>query len=223
MTVGGINIRIHVDEIIVFCFSGLIISTIIIFQVSNDFGGHRNILVNSLAKGQFPAPPIYYGLLYIFSFGLASSKIIWAATVFLISFFVAMKFSVTKYFVKEIINNRNTPFQNKQELGYLKLNRIVIIISSCLIIITPLSFGTSLYLGKIGINVWHNSTIMVEWPFALLLFIYSSNYLYNKEKRDFYLIIIFVIICILIKPSYFLAFVAAFPLMSLISESLVMR
>jgi hypothetical protein len=104
------------------------------------------------------------------------------------------------------------------ESEYLKLNRIVIFISSCLIIITPLSFGTSLYLGKIGINVWHNDTIIAEWPFALLLFIYSSNYLYYKEKRDFYRIIIFIIVCILIKPSYFLAFIAAFPIMSLISE-----
>lgn len=218
LSLGGKNIIDYLDVIIVFCLSGLIISTIIFFHITNDFGGRRDILINSLAKGQFPAPPVYYGLLYIFSFGLASGKIIFTATVFLISFFVAMKFSVTKYFVRKIMINSNPRFSNRSESEYLKSNRIVVFISSCLIIITPLSFGTSLYLGKIGINVWHNDTIIAEWPFALLLFIYSSNYLYYKEKRDFYRIIIFTIICILIKPSYFLAFIAAFPIMSLISE-----
>lgn len=208
-------IKKNIDFFLIAAAGALIVATMILFNVSNDFGAHRGILEQNLKAGSFPAPPIYYALLYVFSLGLASGKIIFLAIVFLMGVFIGLKYLVTKYVVGAIA----LPGVNDSGLklfGNLKTETLIKILSFCLIIITPLSFGRSLYLGKIGINIWHNSTIMAEFPFALLLFYFSEKYLLERETIKFRNLLIFMCLAILIKPSYFMAFALAFPLMNLI-------
>jgi hypothetical protein len=207
----------NLDFFGVFALGAMIVATLIFFNVSNDFGAHRSILDESLRAGSFPVPPVYYALLYVFSFGLASGKIIFLAIVFLAGFFIGLKYMVTKYLVKSI-DLPEVKYSSLKIFRNLKVETLIKILSFCLIIITPLAFGRSLYLGKIGINVWHNSTIIAEFPFALLLFIFSEKYLQNKETIKYRNLLLLICLVILIKPSYFLAFAVAFPLMNLINN-----
>lgn len=207
----------NIDFLAVASFGALIVATMILFKVSNDFGAHRSILEQNLNRGSFPVPPIYYALLYIFSFGIASGKTAFLAIVFLASTFIGLKYLVTRRLVGQIAFPE--AFHNRNELlGKLKVNTLIRILSLSLIVITPLSFGRGLYLGKIGINVWHNSTIIAEFPFALLLFLISWKYLTKRESVRFSHLLLLIILVILIKPSYFLAFTVAFPLMSLMNH-----
>lgn len=192
-----------------------IVATMIYFKVSNDFGAHRTILEKSLNAGSFPVPPIYYGLLYLISFGLASGKIIFVTISLLAGFFIGLKYLVTRHIVSQIALKDTYQYGSKL-FKKISLDNLIKILSFSMIILTPLSFGRSLYLGKIGINIWHNSTIIAEFPFALMLFYFSEKYLIKKEAVKYYNLLFLVCLVILIKPSYFLAFSVAFPVMNLI-------
>lgn len=207
-------IRKNIDFFFMAALGALIISTVIYFNVSNDFGAHRSILEHKLNDDSFPVPPLYYALLYILSFGLASGKIIFLAIVFLAGMFIGLKYLVTRYMVGQIaLPGANTP--GIELFGKFKTDTIIRVLTFCLMIVTPLSFGKYLYLGKIGINVWHNSTIIAEFPFALMLFMCSGRYLQKRESIRPFNLLLLTCMVILIKPSYFLAFAVAFPLMNL--------
>jgi hypothetical protein len=64
------------------------------------------------------------------------------------------------------------------------------------------------YIGKISPNVWHNSTVIFLFPFALLLFYKQSKMLVeeNATARELIEIFVLIIINILIKPSFFFVY-----------------
>lgn len=52
-------------------------------------------------------------------------------------------------------------------------------------------------------NVWHNSTILCMMPFAIVTFLLSIRQFEQYDKKRNGLIILFVVLCTLIKPSFF--------------------
>lgn len=69
--------------------------------------------------------------------------------------------------------------------------------------------------GQIPPNVWHNSTTIFLMPFVLALFWYSWQFLEKGELKLLYPIGLFLILNVLIKPSFFLCFAPVFPLFAL--------
>ena len=80
-----------------------------------------------------------------------------------------------------------------------------------------------LYLGNTPPNVWHNSTIIFLMPFAIWLFWNSYLFLEAGESRRLRSVIPLVVVNILAKPSFFLAFAVAFPAMALVRFGLTRR
>ncbi len=64
------------------------------------------------------------------------------------------------------------------------------------------------------INVWHNSTYIFMMPFAVLLFGAGMDFLESNGKRGLIELIVYSILNVLSKPSFFLCFAPAFLFMA---------
>jgi len=78
------------------------------------------------------------------------------------------------------------------------------------------SLDEFMYIGNYVPNVWHNSTVLFVFPFALLLFEQSYRQLtqYDAQRNNW--ILLFVFLNVFIKPSYFFVFVSVYPLLLLL-------
>lgn len=72
-----------------------------------------------------------------------------------------------------------------------------------------------MYIGNYVPNVWHNSTILFLFPFALLLFDLSYKQLQTYDSKRNWWIFGLILLNLFIKPSYFLVFICVYPLMML--------
>ena len=61
-------------------------------------------------------------------------------------------------------------------------------------------------------NVWHNSTILCMMPFAIVTFLLSIRQFEQYDKKRNGLIVLFVVLCTLVKPSFFFCYALAFPI-----------
>jgi len=78
------------------------------------------------------------------------------------------------------------------------------------------SLDEFMYIGNYVPNVWHNSTVLFMFPFALLLFEQSYRQLtqYDAQRNNWILLLTFL--NVFIKPSYFFVFVSVYPLLLLL-------
>ena len=78
----------------------------------------------------------------------------------------------------------------------------------------------NMYLGYCVPNVWHNSTILCCMPFAIGIYWLSvkqfNEYSANRNK----ILSLLVVLCVLVKPSFFFVYVVSYPLLMLISYRL---
>lgn len=71
------------------------------------------------------------------------------------------------------------------------------------------------YLGNIVPNVWHNPTTMLLMPVAMLQFVFAFRWLQRPTPGTWIITLLLGVVGMVIKPSYMLAFVPAFPLVAL--------
>ena len=75
--------------------------------------------------------------------------------------------------------------------------------------------ANNMYLGYYVPNVWHNSTILCMMPFAIACYLLSvKQFKEYSDKRNGY-IALFLVLSILIKPSFFFVYVIAYPIVML--------
>ena len=77
-----------------------------------------------------------------------------------------------------------------------------------------------MYIGNYVPNVWHNSTILFLFPFALLLFELSYKQLKAFNARRNIWIFLLVLLNLFIKPSYFFVFICVYPILLLFTYRL---
>lgn len=72
-------------------------------------------------------------------------------------------------------------------------------------------FLKKMYLGRTPSVVWHNSTIIAVFPFAILLFWRQLRLFDSKDtslfNKDVLIVILLVVLNILIKPSFIFVFI----------------
>ncbi len=69
---------------------------------------------------------------------------------------------------------------------------------------------TSIYLGQISANVWHNSTNILAAPFAIAAFFSGIHFLRSLSLRNATFFSALMVVCILAKPNFSLAFLPVF-------------
>lgn len=188
--------------------SGLVYSYILYYQIPSDIGAHTQILLRFLERDSFPTPPLYYALLYLLhfimpykeGFGLAAVVVLTAAGFF--------KYGISFKYLNTYCRGVD--------------GRRVAFFTWALMFFAPLTLfgleGEFWYLGKFTPLIWHNSTSLLSFPFCILLFYYSIQYLERRKNAFLIRIFITATIIVLIKPSFVFAFLPAFPLSILVID-----
>lgn len=195
------NLYKNFDLAFLFVFSVLLF-TYLLNYVATDIQAHL-LFVRNINSGIASYPPnfLFYILINLLS-GFSSNVVIMnVAVILILSLAVVFKYSISKKIIKSLLVAKNV------NLAELKLSVIVLGLFFCFAIPDPVSlvFLKKLYLGKIVPLVWHNSTTILLFPFAILLF-WKQVEIFANEKaitfKDISIIVVLVIFNIAIKPSF---------------------
>jgi hypothetical protein len=174
--------------------------------------------VSEIMKGKASFPPNfgYYFLTALFSGFSTNVYKELRTTVYILSIANAFRFAVTYKIIREYLF-----FENIRMLKVFQKIAILLLCLSLLYIFALPNetywINKRYYFGQIPANLWHNSTISLVYPFALLLFWESYKTLIGKEVNIYYLSFL-VIANILIKPSFIFVYAVGFPIFALIQE-----
>lgn len=198
-----------VDTIIIFVVSLLLFLVIMFYLDENtDLVAHARIAKEMNENGNlFSGNFLLYFLISLFSLFSTDLQVIKISLCVLLALAVTFKYNIIKcYFASFLIFKK---------AGFLSFSLSVIYILPLFYFLK--SFGIflnteNMYLGYYVPNVWHNSTVIFLFPFAILLYLLSFKQLNEYDKKRNYFIAILVILNVLIKPSFFFVFLIAYPL-----------
>ncbi|MDC8006299.1 hypothetical protein POV27_19755 [Aureisphaera galaxeae] len=195
------NFYRYFDFIFLFVFSVLLF-TYLLKYVATDIQAHL-LFVERINAGitAYPANFLFYVLINVLSGFSSNALFTYPAVVLLLSLAVVFKYGISKKILKSFVKVNNV-----SSLG-LKITLITLALFFCFAIPEPVSFVflKKMYLGKIVPHVWHNSTSILLFPFAILLF-WKQLELFSSEKpltfKKMAVVVLLVLINIAIKPSF---------------------
>ena len=198
---------------IIFAFF-LVIFILIFLYARTDITAHANIALeirNNIRPVVIPF--FYYFLLIIGTFFSDNIQYYYILSVLLLSILTFYRFYIVKKIYEEELLSIS-PSQNEK-------SKLVAWISAFLFIMvfsmptTAVFDKGCFYLGTIPPNVWHNSTIILVFPFALLLFWLSVNQIYSFDNKRLISILGLVVLNVISKPSFLFAYVPAYTILLL--------
>jgi len=193
------NIIIKHDSKIIFTIS-LVIFSFLIYVVNTDINRHIEAIpeINSI-NGAYPPNFLFYFIVNLFSGFSNNETLMLIQTIFLLSFTNLAKYTI----IKRIIRKSS----NSIYFSTFKINTLTLGLFFCFAIPDPFSYIMlkQMYLGKFVPMVWHNSTTIFLFPFAIALFWHQLKTFDLKRKtpyEELIILSILVIINIIIKPSF---------------------
>jgi hypothetical protein len=177
-------------------FYGLFIS------ITPDLNTHVGQIVK-INSNEISYPPnfLYYFLVNLFSGFSKNLEILSTVAIFLLSGAVTAKYIITIKMLEEF-SGVNTNNINKK---LITLFAFILVFSFAIPDFYNLFFLKNLYLGRIVPNVWHNSTTIFLFPFALMLFWKQFNLIKSASTpsfKDIVALSLLVVLNALIKPSF---------------------
>ena len=157
----------------------------------------------------YPVNFIYYFIVNIISLFSKDLYMIYLASCIVLGVSYTLKYEVTKFIIGKFIKTDAMSFNAK---------KMIITVSLLLMFVFAIQdyFGYFMfdrdYYGKIVPNVWVNSTTIFLFPFSLLLFWVQFKAFEDDKKITRHLLLILsllVILNILIKPSFYFAYLPA--------------
>jgi hypothetical protein len=181
----------------------------LIYQVPADIQVHTySVLSVNQGYAEYPANFLYYFIISLFSGFSENIDILYLVVIFVLAFSVYLKFYITRnIFIEYFKINYLNPLSN------WLLSACSVGLVFCFSIPT-FSFHQLNYLGYFTGNVWHNSTVIFLFPFALLLFWRSFLFLYHQRdsKKDWLWLFILIFLNVAIKPSFIFVYIIIFPI-----------
>ena len=181
----------------------------------NDIHDHA-AFARDMCTGKIPYTGNFmvYLLVNIFSFFTANVTFTEISLCLLLAFAGSYRYYLSLAKINEVTGVGSTSFRFNILLSICMLFVFVIPIPGYL------SGDYYMYIGSYTPNVWHNSTILFLFPFALILFDLSYKQLQTFESKSNWLILLLIVLNLVIKPSYFLVLICAYPLMLLVQYGL---
>jgi hypothetical protein len=178
---------------------GFYFCLLIIFRILQpDLDEHIVISENMFTDWHVPAHPMFYFLVQLLSFFSKNMNLeIWAAF-FIFSFAQLLKIRVSKILIEEVFNYRMGLFP----FLMLLLAQLVISVSI---------FESKYIVDQISPNYFHNGTLQLSLPFALLLFLESWRFQKGSENYSIRGMLFYGILVCLSKPSFLFCFIPMFP------------
>ncbi len=166
----------------------------------HDHSGFAGKFINGTAN--LPGNFFYYWLISFFA-GFNTSYL-HLSSILVLGFSVLLKYTLVYSLLRKW-----TPQENISYKTISAISLALIVLSS---IYLPQLIFHRVYLGSFTPNIWHNSTTIAVFPFAILLFTESVKQINRFSKGRIYLILLLVIINAIIKPSFLFVYVGALPL-----------
>ena len=166
-------------------------------SVHTDIMDHARLAKRVVESGGWISYSFWYPLLYLFSGGANSTTIMRLVSIGLLSILVAGKVALVFWIAKRVLDSSELAF----------------ITSLCVMVVMPLidpARPMSIYLGQISANVWHNSTNILAAPFAIAVFFSGVHFLRSLTLKNAVFFSALVVVCILAKPNFSLAFLPVF-------------
>jgi len=156
---------------------------------------------------------LLYLLVNIFSFFSTKAALSEISLCFLIAFATTWRFQLSQQKLNKYVYKDSLNIKNYWKISFFALSLLFVF---AIPIPSYFSDDCFMYIGNYVPNVWHNSTIIFLFPFALLLFELSYKQLVAFNVKRNWWILLLVTLNLFIKPSYFFVFVCAYPLLLLI-------
>lgn len=197
----------HFDNWAIF-FICLLLYYFLVYELKTDINTHIEQIVR-INKGWTNYPPnfLFYFMVNLLA-GFSGAKVIYPVTVLVLSIATTAKYAISKKIIQELNheNIKNNSFVSPKIITLFTIGLLL-----CFAILDPYSLFVikKIYITKFVPHVWHNSTIIALFPFALLLF-WKQLKLFDVEKslalNDILLVNVLVLINLLIKPSFIFAY-----------------
>ena len=198
----------YLDTILVFLLMFCVFFFIVFYAVS-DMSDHAYFAREMLREGRlFSNNFLMFFLINLFSGFSGTIYATKAALVLLLSVSNTAKYVIVKKAFKPWCHYKQA---------------IVASLALLFVFVVPILFFLNLFSGTLGEgfmylgycvpNVWHNSTILCMMPFAILTYLMSVKQFEEYDKTRNGLISLFVVLGVLIKPSFFFVYSVAYTIM----------
>ena len=204
------NSKISKKEILLMSFlfvAFFFIYAYLTFFASSDKSIHA-LFARKMQEGAmtYPGNFIFYGLTNILSFCLSIFNI-GTPSLSRLSVSILLALATTYKF--------HWVYRNIFQKDFGEWSRFLLALSLIFVVAIPIPsvFVTgNWYLGNFTPNIWHNSTTIFLFPFALMLFTASIKQIEAFSNRVNWWILLLVFLNIFIKPSYFFVWICVYPL-----------
>jgi len=199
-------IKKNKDTFLIFIFSVVLFYLIINLSFS-DIKDHLKHVVNiNNDSSTYPPNFLYYFLANLFSGFTNNFQLLTFSAIFILALSVTFKYEVTKYIIRDFSNQKSIVITN---------NQIILFALSLLFFFSipdhySLLHLKHLYSSRFPPQVWHNSTTIFVFPFALLLFWKQYKFMtfnFINKKKQLLIISLLIIINVFIKPSFLFVFI----------------
>jgi len=190
----------------------------------NDIHDHA-AFARQMCTGEIPYTGnfLVYLLVNMFSFFTANVTFTEVSLCLLLAFAGTYRYQLSFNKINQVIKS-DIPTNKSVNYSINQLSLHLLAISLLFVFVIPIpSYFLGdyfIYIGNYAPNVWHNSTILFLFPFALILFELSYKQLQSFDAKRNWWILGLVVLNLFIKPSFFLVFICAYPVMLLIQFGL---
>jgi hypothetical protein len=205
------NVRLSTKEILqisfLFVFLFFVYASLTFLKVS-DMSAHASFAIQmSEGTRNYAGNFILYGLINVFTFCFSPIfsfvMSLPAVSKLSLSFLLAMATTYKFHWVLKHVWECETEWKR----FFVALSLIFV----AAIPIPSVFITGNWYLGNFMPNVWHNSTTIFLFPFAVILFAMSIKQIEKFGNRRNFWLLLFVFLNIFIKPSYFFVWVCVYP------------
>jgi len=190
----------------------------------NDIHDHA-AFARQMCTGEIPYTGnfLVYLLVNVFSFFTANVTFTEVSLCLLLAFAGTYRYQLSFNKINQVLKS-DIPTNQPVNQSTIQLYSHLLALSLLFVFVIPIpSYFLGdyfMYIGNYAPNVWHNSTILFLFPFALILFELSYKQLQSFDAKRNWWILGLVVLNLFIKPSFFLVFICAYPVMLLIQFGL---
>lgn len=205
-------IKKNLDVIGIFALMvGIFAYIMFVIKWNSDLPAHAHIAQQMLEEHRlFSTNFLMYFLINLLTFFTGAKYPMRAVLVLLLAAANTAKYTIVREAFCEWISSKNAK--------WAAFAMLFVYVIPLMYFLKPLGIFLSadnMYWGYYVPNVWHNSTILCMMPFAIACYLLSvKQFKQYTDRRNKY-ISLFLVLSVLVKPSFFFVYVIAYPIIML--------
>lgn len=205
-------IKKNLDVIGIFALMvGIFAYIMFVIKWNSDLPAHAHIAQQMLEEHRlFSTNFLMYFLINLLTFFTGAKYPMRAVLVLLLAAANTAKYAIVREAFREWTSSKTAKLAS--------FSMLFVYIIPLMYFLKPLGIfllADNMYLGYYVPNVWHNSTILCMMPFAIACYLLSvKQFKQYTDRRNKY-ISLFLVLSVLVKPSFFFVYVIAYPIIML--------